>query len=205
MWKVSQRGRVLHPAPLLTAALLAGVAVLPASAHAGEGESAVSVGLGYATYIVPFGPDESVSPTAGGILAVEYEYAFAEAFSVRLEAAGAFYAGGGLAYHALLDAGLVYRFDVLKYVPYGFAGLGASYGSGGPLSGQLDDDGIRDCDPADAGCGGGLEPVLQIGLGLDVLRDRTSSWGVEARVASLLGDTTLFTVGLRGTWRWGFF
>ena len=51
----------------------------------------------------------------------------------------------------------------------------------------------------------GADFVLCIGGGLDILESRSRSWGLEGRLASFGGDITLFTVGLRGTIRWGYF
>jgi hypothetical protein len=175
------------------------------SARAGEGESALSVGAGYASYLIPGLEDTTAASTVGGYVALEYERTFGEAWSVRADVAGGGFGGGGGSWMALVDGGVVYRFDVLKYVPYAFATLGVLATGGGPLSGDLDDDGERDCDPGLSACAGGPEPMLAIGGGLDVLRSREASWGIELRASSLVGDTTLLTVGARYTRRWGFF
>jgi hypothetical protein len=34
---------------------------------------------------------------------------------------------------------------------------------------------------------------------------RSRSYGIEGRLASFGGDVTIFTFGLRGTVRWGYF
>lgn len=174
------------------------VAAGPGIARA-ESEQAVSVGLGWATFSAP-GQVEgnmeppTVAPTIGGSLSVSYERAIGTDFLLRGELVGGlFYGGGdeedqaGKTSNALLaDAGFGVRFDVLKYVPYAFAGLGAVTSGGGPLTRETD-------------------LVLVIGGGLDWLQSRTRSYGIEARVASFGGETTVVTVGLRGTVRWGFF
>jgi hypothetical protein len=80
----------------------------------------------------------------------------------------------------------VIRFDVLKYVPYAFGGIGGLMTTGGP---------IRD----------NTAFVLAVGGGLDVLMSRDYSWGIEGRLASFGGDVTVFTIGLRATRRWGYF
>jgi hypothetical protein len=102
-----------------------------------------------------------------------------------------FYGGAGkgqsnLSFAGLADAGITFRFDVLKYVPYAFGGVGGVFSGGGPID-------------------NGADFVLCVGGGLDVLQSRSRSWGVEGRLASFGGDITLFTVGLRGTIRWGYF
>src|SRR5690606_14352612 len=120
---------------LIAASLLAcGVA------HA-ENERALSVGLGWATFSIPgeaAGNREpgSVTPDVGGALAVTYEHAIGSDLALRGELVGGLFYGGGdddqsdLAYVGLADVGVVYRFDVLKYVPYAFGGLGAVVSGG---------------------------------------------------------------------------
>lgn len=75
---------------------------------------------------------------------------------------------------------------MLRYVPYAAIGVGALVRGGGPF--EL-----------------GVEPALEIGGGVDVLRGRARSWGVAAAITSFAGDTTTVTVTLRSTWRWGYF
>jgi hypothetical protein len=165
------------------------------AAHA-DGESAVSVGLGWATFSVPGKAMDrqappTLSPDVGGVLVVSYERSISSNVGVRAElAGGVFYGGaqemqGNTSYAALGDAGVVYRFDVLKYVPYAFAGIGGVAAGGGPID-------------------RGADFVLVIGGGLDWLVNRQRSYGLEARVASFGGDMTVVTFGVRGTMRWGF-
>lgn len=165
-------------------------------AHA-EGERALSVGLGWATFSTP-GPQNAqmepttVNPDVGGALAVTYEQAFGSDFSLRGEVAGGLFYGGqakdqsAYSYAGLVDGGAVFRFDVLKYVPYAFGGIGVVETTGGPIL-------------------GGTNFVLAVGGGLDVLVDRSRSWGIEGRLASFGGDVTIFTLGIRATTRWGYF
>ena len=168
--------------------------VLPARA---EGERALSVDLGWATFSAPgkasgkMAPP-SVSPDIGGTLGAIYEHGISSDLSLRGELAGCLFTGGtgkgqsDPSYAALGDVGAVYRFDVLKYVPYAFAGIGGLYAGGGPID-------------------RGSELVLAIGGGLDILQSRTRSWGFEGRVASFGGDVTVFSLAVRGSVRWGFF
>lgn len=176
--------------------------ILPAAAARADGERALSVGLGYATFSVP-GKAEgnmappSLSPDLGGALSVTYERAVGSDFGLRAELAGGVFYGGAdpdaderapreTSYALLADAGVVYRLDVLKYVPYAFAGVGGVASGGGLID-------------------RGLDFVLVLGGGVDWLRARDRSYGVELRLASFGGDITVFTAGLRGTVRWGFF
>lgn len=173
-----------------------GLLGLSGLAHA-ENERALSVGLGWATFSIPGEATgnqepESVTPDVGGALAVTYEHAVGTDLALRGELVGGLFYGGGdadqsdLSYVGLADVGVVFRFDVLKYVPYAFAGLGAVASGGGPVD-------------------NGLDVVLAIGGGLDILQSRAWSYGFEARLASFGGDVTVFTLGVRGTVRWGYF
>jgi hypothetical protein len=173
------------------AALVLAALALPRAAAAAEGESALSVSAGAGTFVMPGEEeDETIAPTAGGVLGVAYERGFAEAWSWRLELSGALYGGGGLSYSANVAGGIVYRFDVLKYVPYGLLELGGVIVGGGPVP--------EDDSPV-------LAPVLQVGGGLDILKSRDRSWGIEARVATFLDDVTTVAISGRYTWRWGWF
>ena len=170
------------------------------TAHADD-EQALSGGLGFATFSLP-GKAEgdmappTVSPTAGEAIAGSYERAIGSDVSLRGEVAGALFHGGNVedqgsvSYALLGDAGLTFRFDVLRWVPYAFAGLGGVYSGGGPIEG------------ADTG---GFDFVVVVGGGVDYLVSRNRSFGAEARLGSFGGDITVFTIGVRGTMRWGFF
>jgi hypothetical protein len=109
----------------------------------------------------------AVTPDVGGALAVIYEHSLGSDFSLRAELAGGlFYGGAGkdqsnTAYAALGDAGVVFRFDVLKYVPYAFGGIGVVATGGGPID-------------------RGVDFVLAVGGGLDILASRARSYGFEA-------------------------
>jgi hypothetical protein len=162
--------------------------VAPRAAAASEGESALSGWLGGGTFVLPGEEeDETIAPTAGGVGLVSYERGFSEALSWRVELSGGLYGGGGLSWSGAAAGGLVYRFDVLKYVPYALIELGVSYVGGGPVPEPV------------------LDPVVQLGGGLDFLLGRSRSWGLEARVASFAGDTTTVSLGARYTLRWGYF
>ncbi len=180
---------------LVTLALVA----LAAPAHA-EGERALSASLGWAWFSTPgkakgnqAPPD--LSPDAGGALAVSYEHAIGTDLALRGEIAGGIFYGGtqkmkkaesAVSFAGVGDVGAVFRFDVLKYVPYAFAGIGGVVAGGGPID-------------------KGADYVLVIGGGVDWLASRDRSYGLEARIASFAGNTTVVTFGLRGTVRWGYF
>jgi hypothetical protein len=181
------------PLVLVALSLASGAGV----AHA-DSEQAFSVGAGYATFSAPgekMGEMEApqVSPTLGGVLVVSYERAVGSDVALRAEVAGGMFYGGNSdqqsarSYALLADAGAAFRFDVFKYVPYAFAGLGVVTAGGGPIEGA------------------GTSFVLVAGGGLDRLWSRKRSGGIELRVASFGGDITVVTIGVRGTVRWGFF
>jgi len=171
--------------------------LLLASPAWAEGDRALSAGLSYATFSVQgkamgnMAPP-TLSPDVGGALSVSYEHAIGSDFVLRGELAGAmFYGGAGknesnTSYAGLVDAGVAFRFDVLKYVPYAFGGVGGVFSGGGPID-------------------KGADFVLVVGGGADWLRSRSESWGIEGRLASFGSDITVFTFGIRGTVRWGYF
>lgn len=162
-----------------------------------EGESALSAGFSYATFSVPgkkmgnMAPP-TLNPDLGGALSVSYERAIGSDVSLRGELAGGFFYGGNgktqsaLSYAGLVDVGATFRFDILKYVPYAFGGVGGVFTGGGPID-------------------SGADFVLVVGGGCDWLVSRDRSYGVEGRLASFGSDVTVFTLGLRGTVRWGYF
>src|SRR5262245_8094449 len=188
-----------HPLPAPTALALAVAAqVLVAGGPArAESEQAVSVGLGWATFSTFGEPMENreppaLSPTIGGSLSVIYERAVGTDLMLRGELVGGLFYGGAqdgkqqsnTSGALLVDAGAAFRFAVIHWVPYAFAGLGAVQSGGGPIDTSTD-------------------LVLVVGGGLDYLRSRQRSYGIEARLASFGGDITVFTLGFRGTTRWG--
>jgi hypothetical protein len=197
-------GGVAYNRPVRLAAVLAAVlAAAPIAIGArparAESEQALSIGLGWATFsalgeAMNGMEPPSLAPTIGGSLSVSYERHIGTEFALRAELVGGLFYGGGdekkmqsQTSNALLaDLGASLRFDVLKYVPYAFVGLGAVTTGGGPLD-------------------RGTDPVLVVGGGLNWLQSRARSYGLEARIASFGGDVTVVTVGLRGTTRWGYF
>lgn len=165
-------------------------------AHADE--QALSASAGFATFSAPGEKPANemvaptVSPSGGGALAVSYERLIGSDFSFRGEIAGGMFFGGNSmaqssrSYAFLADVGGAFRFDIFKYVPYAFAGVGFVASGGGPID-------------------RGNDAVLVIGGGLDRLWSRKRSAGLEMRLASFGGDVTVVTIGLRGTTRWDFF
>jgi hypothetical protein len=164
-------------------ALLAVLLWASPPAAADEGESALSIGLGFAGFSI----DDHDGK--GAALGLEYERGLSDAFWLRASAAGAVHRGGGedgTSYAGHGVVGLTYVVDVLKYVPYLTGGVGAALLGGGGLEREL-------------------HPVAEIGAGLDILARRGLSYGAFARLASFLDDSAFVTAGVRLSWRWGFF
>jgi hypothetical protein len=182
-------GGVRAPAPALASALALAFLALPAAARAGEGESGLSATAGFATFTLgPIG-------ASGGAIGAEYERGISESLSWRVALDGAvFYTpadeeeeiAGGTSYGGRAVVGLIYLLDVLKYVPYATGGVGLSLVGGGPLETEV-------------------HPVVEIGGGLDVLHSRNLSYGAWGRLQSFVDDSAGFNLGLRVTYRWGYF
>jgi hypothetical protein len=170
----------MRGAPLCSLGCLA-VAALPAgSAHAGADDRALGVSLAYAALAVP-----GRSPQ-GGAVALDYSHGLGDAVSLRVALlGGALVEDGDATTVGQGIAGISYALDILKYVPYVTLGAGAAVSGG-------------------AG-GAALHPEIELGLGLDVLRGRSLSYGPFARVAAYLDESTLVTVGVRVATRWGIF
>jgi hypothetical protein len=171
------------------------IVLLGAGVARADGERALSAGFGWATYSAlgkPVGKQAppTLSPDVGGMLVASYEYAISADVALRGELAGGVFHGGNQAmqsawsYASLGDAGAVFRFDVVKVVPYLFGGVGGVVSGGGPID-------------------RGVDFVLVAGGGVDWLYSRERSIGAEVRIASFGGDITLATFGVRGTLRWG--
>ncbi len=166
---------------------MTGLLLVASPAWAGEGENAVSAGAGYATYATPNeANDAMLTPTAGATATVTYERGFGDYAAWRVRAAGAIYGGGGIVGSGLATVGFSYRVDVLKYVPYVAAGVGALVRGGGPFE-------------------TGVEPALELGAGVDWLRGRSRSYGLDVALTGFASDTTTLVVTVRSTWRWGYF
>ena len=150
-------------------------------ARADDGESALSVSLGYASFAIP----DTEPP--GGAFGLDSERGLSDVFWLRAAAAGAVYGSdGGPSYGVQGSLGLTYVVDVVEYVPYLHAGIGGVGLFGGELERQL-------------------HPVAELGAGLDILARRDLSWGPWLRLASFLDDSQFLSGGVRLSWRWGFF
>jgi hypothetical protein len=169
--------------------LLALLLLVPATALAADGESAISITPGFATF--------SVSQTVagrprdrtgiGGALTVDYQHGFGDSFWVRAAVGGgAFAAEGSSAYAGTASLALVYAVDVLRYVPYISAGGGALAVGGGALETQI-------------------RPFLELGVGLEVEQSPGFAWGIDARLGSFASQSTEFTIGPRVSFKWGYF
>lgn len=178
----------------MRAVVLCAVLLPAGAARAGDGEQAASFGVApWATYATPgTEEDETVSPHWGAGVTAGYERGFGADVAWRVDLIAAAYAAddraGELTWAgtALATAGLTYRVDVLKYVPYVEVGVGALVRTGGPFE-------------------AGVEPALRLGGGIDWLRGRARSHGIAVAMTSFASDTTTVSVSVRSTWRWGYF
>lgn len=166
--------------------LLLGLLSLRASeALADEGESAISVSASYAGFSVP---DHS---PVGGTLGFDYERGVTDVLWLRASGGGGGFSDSGApAYAGYAAVGITYVIDVLRYVPYVDLGVGGIYL-------HVDEEG-EDFD-------NGVQPLVSVGAGLDLLTSPKRSYGVFARFESFLGRSAFFSLGARMTWRWGFF
>ena len=168
----------------LAVALL--VSAAPRHARAAEGESALSGGAFYSYFQV--GQGNKTRAAHGGVLGVDYEHGLSDSYWFRAAVSGGLFGeGGSLAWAGSATLGISYRFDVIKYVPFVTVGAGAFACGGGA---DLDTE---------------VRPFVEIGGGLDVLRSRSFSWGIEARLRSYWTDVVYITVGPRFSYRWGYF
>lgn len=173
----------------------------PSVADAAEGERIIALGLDYATWTVPQEiPGTQVDEVAnrGGAFAIDGLYGWNDTLWLRASArAGLGRAQLGdedhrLAWDAGATFGVRYAIDVLRYVPFVDLGLGVL------LLGDAGDESAAQVDTT-------LEPVVELGLGLDVLESRTFSWGVVLRFDSFASQAVFFTAGARVAFRWGYF
>jgi hypothetical protein len=163
--------------------------VVPGVASAVEGEQALSLSARFASLTVTEVIDRrnvDLSGAGGGLM-LDYQRAISDTLWLRGAVAGTLHAiEGEASFAGHATVGFTYQVDVLKYVPYVSAGLGASVVGGGVL------------DLA-------VKPYLELGLGVDVIASTTFSWGVDARFASFLSSSALILIGPRISWRWGYF
>lgn len=160
---------------------LAGLAAVAGAARAEEGDRALSVYAGYGTFTAT----EDLRPE-GLVLGTDYERGLSSSLAWRLSAGGGVYYDVGAAYTGQATIGITYLFDVLKYVPYANLGVGVMLAAGSEIDTEL-------------------VPLVELGLGLDFLRSREFSWGIQLRFETFANQNSFATAGLRATWRWGFF
>jgi hypothetical protein len=158
---------------------------LPGVAAAADGEQAISLSPVFATFTVnQAGVDRTGT---GGALTVDYQRGFGDSFWLRGGVSGgAFAVAGQASWGGSASVALVYAVDVLRYVPYISAGAGALAVGGGTLETVV-------------------RPYLELGAGLEVEQSITFSWGIDARFGAFASQSTIFTIGPRVSWKWGYF
>lgn len=120
---------------------------------------------------------------------MDYEYGLTDLIWLRASGGGGvFYdrTAEAPAYAGFAEVGITYVLDVLKYVPH------VDLGVGGVV---LHTEGIEEP----------VRPLISIGGGVDLLQSRSRSMGIYSRFESFLGQSALFQVGVRTSWRSGFF
>lgn len=175
--------------PTLLALVTTAVLTWSIPAEAGEDDRLLSAFVGVGAYT------HGEHAPQGATVGAEYERGFSDAMSLRASVLGGYYfIGGGNpdmpdpenSFSVQSTVGVTYFIDVLKYVPYANLGVGAVYIGGGPAGGTFD-------------------ALVEFGVGLDVLHSRSWSYGVQIRMDSFAQETSVFSGGVRGTYRWGFF
>jgi hypothetical protein len=170
-------------------ALAACLLLVPGVASAVEGEQALSLSARFASVTVTEEVDRRNRDRTGfgGGLMVDYQKAVSDTLWLRGAATGTLHSfDGELAVAGHAAVGVTYAVDVLKYVPYVSAGIGAMV-IGGPA-----------IDTA-------VKPYIELGVGLDIVSSTRFSWGLDARFASFLSQAAVLTIGPRLSWRWGYF
>jgi hypothetical protein len=171
----------------LRRALALALLLAPGAAAAVEGESSLAVTGRFATLSAGASGQQGDVSGAGGGLGVDYQRGFGDTWWFRAAVGGnAFAVEGQGSYAALAVVGVTYAVDVIKYVPYIGVGGGAIVVGGGAVETVV-------------------EPYLELGVGLEVLQSTTFSWGIDARFSSFVGDATIFLIGPRVSWKWGYF
>jgi hypothetical protein len=165
--------------------------LLPVVAHAAEGEKAFTLGIDYSAWSVdqPDHPGtDHDSITAQGVQATsDYEYGWNDTLWLRASVSGGYFSvPDGSAWSTGGIVGITYALDVLRYVPFVHAGVGALVIGGDGLFTEI-------------------RPVVELGVGLTVLEGRTFSWGVVAHFDGTYSKALFFSIGPRLAWRWGFF
>ena len=162
---------------------------LAPTARAAEGESSISVAASFAALLVDQGTggrsDEKTGQ--GALVGVAYQRGFGDSFWLRVgvgggaassrDQVGSFWVG---------TVGLTYAVDILKYVPYVGLGAGVVAVAGGPFDTHVD-------------------PVVDLAAGIEVQSSASFAYGIEARFDAVATKTTLFTIGPRLVWKWGYF
>ena len=179
----------MAPRRLLPAAVLAiGIGLAPTQAFAFEGQWHLGGGLGVGWFA-----DGATSP--GPVLDLHGAYGLSDYFDVKLEALGALHSrhDRGLGLYGA-SAGIAYKVDVIRWIPY----VGVQFGyyrlSGTDLPGELR--------PNELG--------MSVDLGMDYAVSRSFGIGVELRYHGFLsdplaslGDAPYFSGVLRAEYRWG--
>ncbi|MSP17256.1 MAG: hypothetical protein EXR73_11735 [Myxococcales bacterium] len=173
------------PLPGTLPLALALLALLAPAAHAADRERVLTLSADYARLELPAAAGELA--LTGGALGLTFQRGWGDTLLFRAAVAGGLHAApDGLARAGSAVIGITYVIDILRYVPTIDLGVGVLVASGPGL------------DTA-------AHPILELGLGFDVLESRSLSWGVAVHYDAFASPARSFTIGPRLSWRWGYF
>jgi len=168
---------------------VAGVIVISAAgtAQADSDLRGLSISAGYAGF--DFGTGEA----HGGVVGISHERRLSDKvpFAWRIAVTGGVHNADDMFFSGTGTLGLSWLLsDTLKYVPYVLLNAGAVVTGGKDLTTDV-------------------APRVEFGLGLDLLKSREFSYGVQVRAELAspfsVSQTGMLIVAGRVTWRWGFF
>ena len=162
-----------------------------ATAAAAEGEKAFGVGVDFSTWNVTQeqheGTDNDSISAHGASAVADFEYGWNDTFWLRASASGGFYSvPAGVAWSSSGTLGASYAFDLLHCVPFAELSAGALVVGGDGVDVEV-------------------KPILEGGIGMNILHSRTMSYGLVLRGGVLFSEGLFFMAGPRVTWRWGYF
>ncbi len=163
------------------------VSITPANARADSDLRAFSVSAGYAGF------DVGTGEAHGGVVGISHDRRFSDKvpFAWRIAASGGVHNADSLFFAGTATLGFSWLLsDTLKYVPYVLLNAGAVVSAGKDIETDV-------------------APRIEFGLGIDLLKSREFSYGLQVRAELAspfsIEQTGMLVVAGRVTWRWGFF
>ena|GEM_PF-4574524 len=157
------------------------------TAHADSDIRALSVSVGYAGF------DAAGGAAHGGVIGLSHDRRLSDKVPLawRVAITGGVHSADELMFTGTAVVGFSWLLsDTLKYVPYVLLDAGATVVAGK----NIDTD---------------VVPRVEFGLGMDLLKSRTFSYGIQVRAELespfAVSQTGMLIFSGRATWRWGFF